>query len=307
MAFGWRLIGIGLLLIVLWRVGAGELIDSLIHVNPLALVTAAVLATAVLLLRSLRWRILCDGLDIHLPVTEAIRFYLLATFFASITPGRIGDVAKAYYVRERRETGGLEAGIATVVYDRVLDLGQIGALALGAVVVLPWVPAEAGPPLVLAALLAFVAGTVWRPTREGLLARPLNWALRRLPGGDGAGPPAPPARHVLAAQALTTASLVGFAGAGVVLARGLSIAAPAWSLAVLAALGAVVGLVPVTVLGIGTRDALYVAAAPFLGETSESMLALSLLLLGMYVLNSVTGCAAWFLSPPRDRRPPSRS
>ena len=41
------------------------------------------------------------------------------------------------------------AGIATVVYDRVLDLGQISALALGASVVLPWVPANAGPPLVL--------------------------------------------------------------------------------------------------------------------------------------------------------------
>ena len=91
----------------------------------------------------------------------------------------------------------------------------------------------------------------------------------------------------------------------VVLARGLSIAAPAWSLAVLAALGAVISLVPITVLGIGTRDALYVAAAPFLGATAESMLALSLLLLGMYVFNSITGWAAWFLSPPRDRRPPS--
>jgi uncharacterized membrane protein YbhN (UPF0104 family) len=307
MAFGWRLIGVFLLLVVLWRVGAGELIGVLLNVNPLAFIGAGVLATAVLILRSLRWRILCESLDIHLSTGEAVRLYLLATFVASITPGRIGDLVKAYYVRDRRQEGGLAAGIATVVYDRVLDLGQIGALALGAVVVLPWVPAAAGPPLVLLALLGFVAGTVWRPTREGLLARPLNWALRRLPGADGATPAAPAARHVLAAQALTTASLVGFAGASVVLARGLSITAPAWSLSVLAALGAVIGLVPITVLGIGTRDALYVAAAPYLGATSESMLALSLLLLAMYVVNSVTGWAAWFLSPPGDRRPPSPS
>jgi uncharacterized membrane protein YbhN (UPF0104 family) len=305
LAFGWRLIGIALLLIVLWRVGAGELFGVLLRVNPLAVIGAGVLATLVLLLRSLRWRILCEGLDIHLPVGEAIRLYLLATFFASVTPGRIGDLVKAYYVRDRREKGGLAAGIATVVYDRLLDLGQIGALALGAVVVLPWVPATAGPPLVGLALGAFVVGTVWRPTREGLLARPLNWALRRLPGADGANPPTPPARHVLAAQALTTASVVGVAGASVVLARGLSIATPAWSLAVLAALGAVISLLPITVLGIGTRDALYVAAAPLLGATSESMLALSLLLLAMYLLNTVTGWAAWFLSPPRDRRAPS--
>lgn len=307
MAFGWRLIGGALLLIILWRVGAGQLLGVLANVKPLAIIGGAILGTSVLLLRSLRWRILCEGLDIHIQVGEAVRLYLLATFVASITPGRIGDLVKAYYVRDRRAEGGLAAGIATVVYDRLLDLGQIGALALGAVVVLPWVPAAAGPPLVILALLAFVGGTVWRPTREGLLARPLNWALRRLPGADGANPPTPSARHVLAAQALTAASLVGFAGACVVLARGLSISAPAWSLAVLAALGAVISLMPITVLGIGTRDALYVAAAPFLGATSESMLALSLLLLAMYVLNSITGWAAWFLSPPRDRRPPTPS
>jgi uncharacterized membrane protein YbhN (UPF0104 family) len=305
MAFGWRLIGVVLLAAILWRVGARELGSVLWHVNPLALIGAGILATAVLILRSLRWRILCAGLGIELPLREAIRLYLVGTFVASVTPGRIGDLVKAYYVRDRRDEGGLAAGIATVAYDRFLDLGQLSALALGAIVVLPRVPAGAGPLLAGLGLAGFVAGTVWRPTREGLLARPLYWALRRLPGADDVDLPAPSAGSVLAAQALTTASLASFAGAGVVLARGLSITASAWSLAVVSAVGALVGLMPITVLGIGTRDALYVAAAPFLGETKEAMLGLSLLLLALYVLNSVTGWTAWFLSPPRDRQPPS--
>jgi len=304
MAFGWRLIGVLLLVVILWRVGARALLDTLLHVNPFAFVGGALLATAVLLLRSLRWRLLCNGLDIDVSTTEAIRLYLLATFVASVTPGRIGDLVKAYYVRDKRAEGGFAAGIATVVYDRILYLGQIGALALGAVVVLPWVPPAIGPLLVASALAAFVLGTVWRPTREGLLARPLYWALRRLPGAGEVTLPAPPAGTMLAAQALTTASVAGFAGAAVVLARGLSIGTSAWSLAVLSAVGALIGLLPITVLGIGTRDALYVAAAPLLHESREAMLGLSLLLLSMYVINSVTGWAAWFLSPPRDRQPP---
>jgi uncharacterized membrane protein YbhN (UPF0104 family) len=305
MALWWRLIGVVLLVAILWRVDARELASVLRHVNPLALIGAGFLATSVLILRSLRWRILCAGLGIRLPLGEAVRLYLVGTFVASITPGRIGDLAKAYYVRDRRDEGGLAAGIATVVYDRFLDLGQICALALGAIVVLPGVPAAVGPLLVALGLACFVAGTVWRPTREGLLARPLSWALRRVPGVDDVELPAPPAGSLLVAQALTTASLLSFAGASVVLARGLSMTASAWSLMVVSALGALVGLVPITVLGIGTRDALYVAAAPFLGERNEAMLGLSLLLLAMYVLNSVTGWTAWFLSPPRDRRPPS--
>lgn len=304
LAFGWRLIGIVLLIVVLWRVGARDLVGVLLHVDPLAFIAGAMLATAVLGLRSLRWRILCRGLDIDIGAREALRWYLLATFVGSITPGRIGDIAKAYYVRERRAEGGLAAGIASVVYDRFLDLGQVCALALGAIVILPGVPPAAGPLLVALAGTGFVIGTVWRPTRETLLARPLYWALRRLPGSRDVVLPAPPATNVLAAQALTAASITVFAGASVVLARGLSIGASAWSLAVLSALGALVGLVPITVLGIGTRDALYVAAAPILGQTGEAMLGLSLLLLTMYVLNTMTGWVAWFLSPPEDRRPP---
>ena len=289
-AVGWRLIGVVLLLVILWRVGAADLGAVLLDVDPVSLVIGAALATAVILLRSVRWWVLCDGLDIHLSLGEAVRLYLLGTFVAAVTPGRVGELVKAYYVRERRPQGGLAAGIATVVYDRLLDLGQIGALALGAVVVLPWLPPELGPILVAGGVAAFVAGTVWRPTREGLLARPLNWALRRLPGGDGIAPPAPPAATVLIAQALTSASLIGFAGVIVVLARGLSIHAPsAWSLAVLSALGVLVGLAPITVLGIGTRDMLYVVAAPVLGASREAMLGLSLLVLTMYALNSVTG------------------
>jgi len=307
MATGWRLIGVALLVVIVWRVGVGDVLGVFLTADPLWVAAGAALSTSVLLLRSLRWRVLCSGLDIDLSWKDATRLYLLGSFVGAITPGRIGDLVKAYYVRDRRAEGGLAAGIATVVYDRLLDLGQVCALALGAVVVLPGAPPGAGPLLAVSGLSAFVVGTVWRPTREGLMARPLNWALRRLPGTDGIVPPAPPAGNVLLAQALTSASLLGFVGVSLALARGLSIDVSAWPLAVLSAVGALVGLLPITVLGIGTRDALYVAAAPFLGTTAEAMLGLSLLLLAMYVLNTVTGWTAWFLSPPHDRRPPTIS
>ncbi|MEE2648609.1 MAG: hypothetical protein VX389_01345, partial [Acidobacteriota bacterium] len=77
-----------------------------------------------------------------------------------------------------------------------------------------------------------------------------------------------------------------------------------WRLAVLAAVGALVSLIPVTTLGIGTRDALYVSAASLLGTSPATMLGLSLLILSMYVLKSIMGWVTWALSPARDRRPP---
>jgi len=207
-------------------------------------------------------------------------------------------------VRDRRPEGGLTSGIATVVYDRLLDLGQIGALALGAVTVLPWFDEAWGPVLVVIALVVFLLATAWGPTRRSLLAAPLGWALKRFPGSDGVAPGALPAAPMIGAQILSMAALACFAGETIVLARGLGIDSPSlWQLAVLAAVGALMGLLPITIFGVGTRDALFVAAAPVLGTRPEAMLTLSLLWLPLYALNGVLGWAAWLMSPPRDRQP----
>jgi hypothetical protein len=235
---------------------------------------------------------------------EALRIYLVGAFVGTATPGRVGDIVKAYYVRGRKPTGGLTSGIATVVYDRLLDLGQIGALALGAITILPWVDDMWGPVLVAVAMIAFLLATAWGPTRRGLLAAPLGWALQRFPGSDGVAPEALPAAPMVGAQALSIAALGCFAGETIVLARGLGIDGPTWwQLAVLAAVGALMGLIPITIFGVGTRDALFVAAAPLLGTRPEAMLTLSLLWLPLYALNGVLGWIAWLLSPPRERQP----
>jgi uncharacterized membrane protein YbhN (UPF0104 family) len=303
-SWGWRLIGVVILGLILWRIGLGEISEVLLQVSVPALAVAGVLAVAALLLRSLRWWLLCRGLQINLSLTEALRIYLVGAFVGTATPGRVGDIVKAYYVRDRRPAGGLTSGIATVVYDRLLDLGQIGALALGAISVLPWVDDPWGPVLVVLALVAFSLATAWGPTRRGLLAAPLGWALQRFPGSDGVAPEALPAAPMIGAQALSLAALACFAGETIVLARGLGIDGPTWwQLAVLAAVGALMGLLPITIFGVGTRDALFVAAAPLLGTRPEAMLTLSLLWLPLYALNGALGWVAWLLSPPRERQP----
>ena len=309
-AYGWRLIGFALFGVILWWVGIRGVARVFFQAQPaalaLALAVATILAATLVLLRALRWRVLCGGLSIPLPFAEAVRFCLVGAFVGAATPGHFGDLVRAYYVRERRPSGGWAAGIASVVYDRLLDLGQITALALGAVVVLPGIGPQWGPAFVAVGLAAFVWTTVWGPTRQGLLAAPLGWALRRLPGGDGVAPQALPVGKIIAAQALTLAALACFVGEIVVLARGLGITQPSWwSLGVLAALGTLVGLLPITISGIGTRDAVYVAAAPLLGVTREALLSLSLLLLALYGLIGVLGWAAWASSAPGDRKPPA--
>lgn len=304
-AWGWRLIGVGLLAVILWRLGVSEVVRILVSVRQEALLLAVLLAMLLLLVRSLRWWVLCRGVQLEVSVGEALRFYLLGGFVAAATPGRVGDIVRAYYVRGRRSRGGLAAGVATVIYDRMLDVGQLVALSLGAVEVFPVVPGRWGPVLVGVGLTCFVAGSVWGPTRERLLAAPLAWALRRLPGGDGLAPAALPPGTLLLAQLLTFLGILCFVGETVVLARGLGIVHPSWwELSVLAALGALAGLLPITVFGVGTRDALFVAAAPLLSTHPEALIGLSLLLLALYAFNGVLGWAAWVLGPPSGRRIP---
>lgn len=305
-SWAWYLIGFALLVVVLWQVGPGELIRALLRIRPSYMGAALLLGVAMMLLRGMRWWLVCRGLGLSVGSGEALRLYLLSAFAGAATPGRVGDLAKAYSVRDRRAAGGLEAGVASVIYDRLLDIGQLGALALGAVDALPWPPGRWGPLLAVVGLAGLVAATLTGPIRKGLVAQPLAWALRRLPGGDGVAPGPMPGTTTLAAQGLTTAALSCFVGEVVILARGLGIDGPSWwQIAVLAALGALVGSLPISIFGIGTRDALFVAASPLLGVPAESLLALSVLMLAVYGFNAALGWAAWTATSPGARPGPS--
>jgi len=72
-------------------------------------------------LKSCRWRMLIASSGHNYPLRRAFRSYLAAFAIGVLTPGRLGEFAKGYYLHAEQEIG-LPDSLRTVIADRIYDL-----------------------------------------------------------------------------------------------------------------------------------------------------------------------------------------
>jgi uncharacterized protein (TIRG00374 family) len=232
------------------------------------------------LAKALRWFALLRQGGIRYPLGRALAVYQASAFLAFVTPGRVGDLAKVAYLRRDLGTP-WAAGVASTLADRALDLAVLACIGAAALAV----AAPAGPlRAALLAGLAFAAAlapVLVAPRFQRAVARGL---ARVSLGGRASGALRRPLERLaeelerlwsprLLPLALVTAAGFTslFAGAfGLARAFGLPIGFATTAYAVAAS--SLVTLLPVSVSGIGTRDAaLVVLLAPHGVGTPEAL------------------------------------
>lgn len=152
---------------------ARTLADRLRAFDPRLLAPVLALSLVNYALRFGRWQLYLRALGIELPRGRSLAVFLVG-FLLSVTPGKAGELGKAWLVRE---LGGGPARrvVPAVLAERVTDLqGVVLLAALGASLFPggPWIAAAGVAAVaVLAALLA------WRAAAEWLFRRlePLRW------------------------------------------------------------------------------------------------------------------------------------
>lgn len=87
----------------------------------------------VYLLKSLRWKLLNKSFGINTSWKDALIFYLSAGFLSVITPGRLGEFAKIYFLQKKYHIN-LLAATSSVILDRIWDV-LVLSLAAGISVV----------------------------------------------------------------------------------------------------------------------------------------------------------------------------
>ncbi len=148
------------------------------------LVVAFVLTGLVLVVQSLRWRVLMTCRGLPAPLLGTFRIYMVGLFFNSFMPGTTGgDVMKCYYVARRSDRRAV--AVMSVVADRVAGLVALVIVAgLGALIAmggdevgqreLTAIAVVAGA-IVLAAVVYFV------PVLQKALG--MTWLMSKLPQG----------------------------------------------------------------------------------------------------------------------------
>jgi uncharacterized protein (TIRG00374 family) len=290
------LIGPVALAILLARCNLGELAKVLRSAEVQPVVLAYLVIVPAFLIRAVRWRLLLDLGPGGPSFSRTLRAYAHAAFWGTITPGRLGEFSKVFHAR--RWGVPASSAIISVALERLLDLcilSVLGGWMLATIVwqggVVQFGPWELGAVIVLLGLaLALLSGDV----RRGALAALLRAIpIPRRPAAEEASQRLSAALDRLG-RATVLRGLVWTAAAWLVnyyanylLGVSLGLGLDYLEMAGITALCAFVSLLPVTVMGAGTRDATLILVLATYGIPEHAALALSTLFLSLILWNAL--------------------
>ena len=117
----WKLVGLAILAYLLWRVDWPRLLRLLASADWRLFLASFLLTPPLVWLKTMRWRALLGQQGISLPAGRAFAYYLAGLYLAVITPGRLGELARAGYLKANHGVG-MGTALAGLVCDRALDL-----------------------------------------------------------------------------------------------------------------------------------------------------------------------------------------
>ncbi|MFH0879221.1 MAG: lysylphosphatidylglycerol synthase transmembrane domain-containing protein [Lentisphaerota bacterium] len=295
-----RLIGLGLLVVIAVKVGRKELLSQLAAARWEYVVPAIFLCLLHFCVKAMRWHYILARRGISVPKGKITLLYAAGSLLGLLTPGRVGEFAKAAVVRSWNRDASWGTVLGSIVLDRLIDVAAIATVAAaGAAWYLlpgPWRwPIEM---LVLFLLLlgAGISAVVWGQLSASALGMRFKDILRDKFGVSGhdfmrtlklafTGAALPLVFWTLVANGLL---FVFFALLGKALGSNLTFAVLTWGIA-LASLGSIL---PITISGIGIRDIILIALFGIWHEPAARVLAISLTYLGVLYV-SVTALGVW--------------
>ena len=170
--------GVGILLVLVWRLGTGPFLHGVRTVDTTALVLGALIAVPTTVCCAWRWRLVARALDVGVTLPAATGAYYRSQFLNTVLPGGVlGDVHRG--LRHGREVADTAGSLRSVGWER--GIGQVVQLAVAAVVLLLLPsPARAHVPEVLVALvLVGLVVAVLARRHAGVLGADLRVLLAR--------------------------------------------------------------------------------------------------------------------------------
>lgn len=114
-------IGLVILVYFILKSGIIENYQILLSINIPLLLLACSCTLGVLVLRTYRWKYLCMQYNTRISLRESAIVSLSSLFYANITPGKIGEISKAYFMQKRYNMS-LADGVSMIFYERFFEL-----------------------------------------------------------------------------------------------------------------------------------------------------------------------------------------
>ncbi|MFA4946984.1 MAG: lysylphosphatidylglycerol synthase transmembrane domain-containing protein [Candidatus Krumholzibacteriia bacterium] len=298
--------GIALFIAILSRVDVREVAAAYRRFNLFYLLYVFVTMVLFILVKSIRWKRIVALQGVEVPVSSSFKIYAAGLYLGVITPGRVGDFAKSLYLIN----SGMEPGkaIFSPLLDRMLD---IGFLIVFGYVSLLFFPGIFKNQLLLSSLLVVVLAVAILAIsrRRDLLKRFAQRFVRAIIpmrfrvslnavvsdtldefGLLTAGRTAEIAFLTMAAMLLQYLFLIVAAKV-----LGIDVSITILTAAISAAI--FTSLLPVSFLGLGTRDAVLILIFNRVGISKELAMAFSFIFVLVYCIIGLLGLCCWLTAP----------
>lgn len=306
--FPWllRLLGPALLVLFLLNADLGRLWETLRGALLWPIILSLLLMPPFVIIKSWRWVRLLREMGLRLGLAEACAIYTVGLFYGATTPGQAGDLLKAVYLRDRGQP--LAPAMLSVVLDRLFDLLIMAALAALGIFAL----GRLLPSRELQTALVVLMGLGLAALTTVLLARgPRQWALttalpriaprltatlERWNSQLRTLSLSPQLLAAVLAASLLSASFTFYRLWLLFLALGLNLV-PLYVVVGASALIAVLQVLPISIAGVGLRDAVLIAVLLPYGYSAEQAITLSALFLLLNLQHILVGFIVSFWFP----------
>ncbi|MEO5376949.1 MAG: flippase-like domain-containing protein [Magnetococcus sp. DMHC-6] len=280
-----RLLGPCVLGVLVWRIETEQVLQVLRNSHLGLLGLAVLLMIPHLFLRGMRWWFFVRQQGVSLSVGHALNVYAHAVFLGSVTPGRSGEFLKVFYLKKHGISMG--AGMVSVFYDRLLDLFVL--FLIGTLAVLYWFIQSYIFLFSLLIAISMALIFLWVMRHRLPILHSLKWVAHQLQNFLPQkvhyftqefleGHRKLQGRNVWGWTFLLTvlAWLLCFL-AFAELAQAMELQLSFFLVAGLTAVTNLVAILPVTIMGLGTREAILIFILGFYGIPSSQALAYGML------------------------------
>ncbi|HYW95394.1 MAG TPA: lysylphosphatidylglycerol synthase transmembrane domain-containing protein [Bacteroidales bacterium] len=232
----------------------------------------------VYLLKSWRWYIINKAFGIDIPFGTTLTFFLVSGFLSAITPGRIGEFSKIFFI-SRKYPVSYSQSTSSVFLDRIWDVLVLSLMG-GAGILFFFSRFQTGIATIVIILLLF-AGSLLAVLVPSLFFRPAVFLTGRWPGLQNELVVVERlwkenrTSFFIPAFILTILAFLVLASIPVIFttATGTSLPYPASVSAV--AVSNMLSFIPVTVAGFGTREYVFIKVWQVLGKSAEVAVTIS--------------------------------
>lgn len=292
-----KFFGLILFVFLISKVGWSETLRSIQKISFIHLFIVVGIFWIAFYIKSVRWRIISKSFGITLSGYTAFKVFFIGLFLANITPGKLGDFGRLFYIRD--QLSDMKIGWSSLIMDRIFDLFCLAIFSLiglvyyqvnfsilrlpdNFLVIILWVIILFGLTLLLLKFRQKIKEVI-TPWWVIFNSHSLNY------------------KYTFSAIGLTCLSMILIYGMFNYVAFAMEIPVNHLGLFLGAFILGILTLLPITILGIGVRETSLVFIFQLYGLSSEDAIAISLILFLLQLISLIPGAIWFYLSPVKLR------